>query len=97
MYRRIRMGLFAIAMTMLFAASSKAGIIFDFEVGGSSTVTATVSTSITVDMFITVTGSEIVSGYQFTILYDDVSGLNTIVNAPTVATALPALRSPPRR
>jgi len=76
----------ALVSVLGIATSSQAGVIVDFQVGGSNTVSAAISSSITVDVFITVTPATQVSAYGITIDYDTavVSGANSLANTGPV-------------
>jgi len=71
---------------LAFSSAASAAVIIDFTSAGLSWVGP--SSTITVDIHLTVTGAEIVSGYQFGLDYGgDLSGASALVNAPTHAGA----------
>jgi hypothetical protein len=65
-----------------FATASRAGVFIDFEVAGSNILTSAPSSSITVDIYLTVTGATSLTGYQFSITYQGVSGAHDLYNHP---------------
>jgi len=75
-----------LASVLGLATASQAGVIIDFTSGGLQNVVAAPSSPITVDIHLTVTGAEIVSGYQFGLDYS-AGGIDSLVgglvNAPT--------------
>jgi hypothetical protein len=74
----------ALVSVLGIATASQAGIVIDFEIGGSASVLSSASATVTVDIYLTATGTDSVSGYQFAILYSaDVAGGAGLVNAPT--------------
>jgi len=78
----------ALLATLGLASAAQAGVYIDFSPNGPYYVAEfSPSSSITVNIHLTVTGAEIVSGYQFSLVYDPalVGGFNTLVNAPTHA------------
>lgn len=83
--RTLTLYLAALVSVLGIASASQSAVIIDFEVGGQNPANAVVSSSITVDIYLTATGLTRVNGYQFAILYSNVSGPNTLVNAPTHA------------
>ena len=75
--------LVTLASVLGISAASQAAIVIDFEIGGSQSVEALGSSSVTVDIYMTATGTTAVSGYQFTVQYHvndvrDGSGLTNL-------------------
>jgi hypothetical protein len=76
----------ALVSMLGIASAAQSAVIIDFTSGGSSSIVASASSSITVDVFLTATGATRVNGYTFSVSYDsDVDGANSLVNFPTHA------------
>ncbi len=87
--RTLTLYMAALVSVLGIATASQAAIQIDFEIGGASSVAATSSSSITVDIFLTASGTTSVSGYQFAITYDaaEVGGASGLLNVPTHSAA----------
>jgi hypothetical protein len=87
--RTLNLFMAALVSVLGLASASQAGIIIDFEISGAPSSIETVSTSVTIDVYLTATGGSAVSGYQFSILVDatELAAPSALVNAPTHAGA----------
>lgn len=87
--RTVSLYLATLVSVLGIATASQAAIQIDFEIGGSTNVAAAGSSSVTVDIYMTATGTTAVSGYQFSILFhvNDVRDGSSLVNSPTHAGA----------
>jgi hypothetical protein len=87
--RTLTLYLATLASVLGIATASQAAVLIDFEIAGSTSIDASPSNNVTVDIYMTATDATVVSGYQFTILYqvNDVRNAFDLVNAPTHAGA----------
>ena len=73
-----------LASMLGLATASQAGIEIDFQAGGSDIVATSSGSTITVEVYLTATGSTVVAGYQFAIIWDPTE-LSYIDNSPFAA------------
>jgi hypothetical protein len=88
--RTLTLNLAALVSVLGIATASQAAIIVDFEIGGNSSAAAAASSTVTIDIFLTATGSTNVTGYQFAITFDGTeiaAPATALVNQPTHAAA----------
>jgi len=81
--RTLTLYMAALVSVLGIASASQSAVIIDFEVAGSNPANSAPSATVTVDIYLTATGTDKVTGYQFAIKYSNVSGGASLVNAPT--------------